>query len=187
MTDASDGGIGACLLQLQDDYLVPLEFASRKLTDAEKKWSTYERETLAIKFAVDKWHQYVVGRKVTIFTDCASLEFLRKAERGRVHRWLLYLQQYDLTIRHIGGDQNCIADWLSRSVEMTDEEDAEVDEMAPAFVAESVDLQHRLPTKSELLVEYKRCDEKELRDTVSDVDGLHYYIRNHKLFVPPHV
>ena len=44
--------------------------------------------------------------------DHKGLEFLRNAERGRIHRWLLYLQQFNIAILHVGGNMNPIANFI---------------------------------------------------------------------------
>lgn len=43
-TDASEKGIGSVLLQEHDGTLFPMEFASRKLKDAERRYAIIERE-----------------------------------------------------------------------------------------------------------------------------------------------
>ena len=114
LTDASDIGLGAVLLQRQKDEFLILEFASRKLIDAEKKWSVRDREATAIKFACQKFHHYISGYKTLVVTDCQSLKFLKESDRGRVQRLWFYLQRYDLQIVHWAGEFNVLADWLSR-------------------------------------------------------------------------
>ncbi|KAL1259008.1 hypothetical protein QQF64_009585 [Cirrhinus molitorella] len=51
-TDASDTGLGAVLSQVQDGKEHPVIFISRKLTPAETRYATVEREALAVKWAV---------------------------------------------------------------------------------------------------------------------------------------
>ncbi|EZG42664.1 putative enzymatic polyprotein [Gregarina niphandrodes] len=58
-TDASELGVGALLKQRQGDAEVPLEFASRKFNPTERRWDTRERELFAVKWAVEKWRDYV--------------------------------------------------------------------------------------------------------------------------------
>ncbi|GFO08094.1 retrovirus-related pol polyprotein from transposon gypsy [Plakobranchus ocellatus] len=59
-TDASDYGIGAVLLQMRSGKLMPCRFASRKLLQREQNYSTIERETLAIVYAVSAY-AFVLG------------------------------------------------------------------------------------------------------------------------------
>lgn len=56
--DSSKDGLGACLLQ--DGH--PVCYASRALTDTEKRYAQIEKELLAIVFAANRFHQYVYGR-----------------------------------------------------------------------------------------------------------------------------
>ena len=60
-TDASDKGLGAVLLQEHNGKLMPVSYASKKLAEREKKYSTIERECLAIVWAVRKFLIYVHG------------------------------------------------------------------------------------------------------------------------------
>ncbi|TNN12381.1 Retrovirus-related Pol polyprotein from transposon 17.6, partial [Schistosoma japonicum] len=103
-TDASDFGIGAVLRQ--DDGVV--EYASRVLTPTEQKYSTIEKECLAIVWAVDKWRPYLLGQPFHIETDYKPLQWLKTARdpRGKLSRWTLRLQEYDFTIGHIPGSRN---------------------------------------------------------------------------------
>jgi len=188
MTDASDVGVGAVLMQEQGDEVVVLEFASRKLTLPERKWTIRDREAVAIKFGCSKFHHFIVGRKTLIITDCQSLTFMKDADCGRVHRLWLYLQRYDLRIVHWNGKFNILADWLSRAVDMTAEEDQEVDEMSMVMCTVSHEMNFvqdcRLPTATEILDAYKMCSVDELRDTYETSDGLRYSVRFDRLFIP---
>lgn len=60
-TDASNEGLGAVLLQYDDGFPFPVAYASRKLLDREKRYSTIERECLAIMFGVQKFNYYLMG------------------------------------------------------------------------------------------------------------------------------
>ena len=128
-TDASDVGIGAVLLQQADGDPAILEVASKTLTAAERKWSTHEREAFAIKWGVDHFRDHLRGARFYILTDHSSLQWLGKAQSGKVLRWSLFLQEYDFTILHVKGEENFIADWLSRSTDDVDE-DALIDSIS---------------------------------------------------------
>ena len=61
--NASGHGLGAALLQEGR----PLAYASRALSNTETRCATIEKEMLAIVFALEKWHQYTLGRPLTVY------------------------------------------------------------------------------------------------------------------------
>lgn len=118
MSDASDTGIGAVLQQHVDNNWQPLGFYSRKLTDAEKKYSTYDRELLSIFAAVKHFRFMVEGSQFIIYTDHKPITFAfsQKADKfsPRQARNLDLIGQFSTDIRHISGKDNIVADALSR-------------------------------------------------------------------------
>lgn len=124
-TDASDVGLGAVLFQKSGEDELPISYASRKLTKAERKYSVTERECLAVLFGVEKFRGYVVGSELTIITDHASLCWLYKLKDpiGRLARWTIRLSQFHFNIVHRRGTQNVVADFLSRHISVLNVED----------------------------------------------------------------
>ena len=59
--DVSQYGIGAVLL---DFKWQPVEYAYRKLTDTEKRYSIVEKEALTTTWAWIKFDTYIVGQRV---------------------------------------------------------------------------------------------------------------------------
>ena len=115
-TDASDAAVGAILEQDFGNGLQPVAFASRKLNDAEMRYSAYERELLGIVWALAQWKHYCRGpHSVIIQTDHAPLRHLpnQASVNTRVWKWINVMQGYNLEIRHIPGKRNP-ADTLSR-------------------------------------------------------------------------
>lgn len=120
-TDASDVGLGAVLLQIDpsdsDARPRPLAFASRVLRDPERRYSTSEKEALAVTWAItEKFDVYLQGKHFTVMTDHANLcgeMKLTKPSTGRLCRMIMKLQEYDFTIAYSRGKDN-IADGLSR-------------------------------------------------------------------------
>lgn len=121
--DASDFGLGAVLSQVQNGEEHVISYLSRSLTKNERKYSTTEKECLAVIFAVEKLRPYLEGTKFTVVTDHYSLKWLNsiKDPVGRIARWALRLQQYDFDIVHRKGKDHVVPDALSRSVPLLDE------------------------------------------------------------------
>ena len=115
-TDASDVAIGAILQQDVRMGLQPIAFASRKLQQAEIRYSAYERELLGIVWALGQWKHYFQGpHPIIIQTDHAPLRHLpnQASVNSRIWKWLSILQGYNVDIQHIPGKRNP-ADSLSR-------------------------------------------------------------------------
>lgn len=114
--DASRDALGAVLLQGGR----PVEFASRTLTDAQRRYAQVEKELLAIVFACERFHQYVFGKeKVIVESDHKPLESIFKkplmSVPARLQRMMLRLQHYDLVVQYKPGKYMYIADTLSRA------------------------------------------------------------------------
>lgn len=119
-TDASLTGIGACLMQNDScGRPQPITFASQKLTPAQSKWSTIEREAYAVIWALGKFEVWTYGAQVNLYTDHNPLKFLTEGvpKNARLQRWSLALSRYQVNIAHKSGKSNVIADALSRLYE----------------------------------------------------------------------
>eukprot|EP00921_Rhytidocystis_pertsovi_P026396 GHVQ01042585.1.p1 GENE.GHVQ01042585.1~~GHVQ01042585.1.p1 ORF type:complete len:304 (+),score=22.05 GHVQ01042585.1:164-1075(+) len=117
LCDASDKGVGVALAQVQEGEVVLLEFASQKFSSTQKNWATREREAYAVVFAAERFASYLCGHRVIVLTDHQSLLWLDHATAGKLARWSLRLQQYQLEVAHLAGEFNCVADFLSRTVD----------------------------------------------------------------------
>lgn len=118
MVDASDHAIGGVLQQQSDTGWVPLSFFSRKLSETQKKYSTYDRELLAVYSVIKHYRHMLEGRHFIIFTDHKPLTFAFKQNpekaSPRQFRQLDFISQFSTDIRHISGQGNIVADTLSR-------------------------------------------------------------------------
>ena len=115
-TDASDFAIGAVLTQDQGKGEQPVAYESRKLSPAEQNYAVHEKELLAIVHAIRLWRMYLEGRRFTVITDHASLEYIKTQANlsRRQARWLETLQANDFEVKYRPGKTNVVADALSR-------------------------------------------------------------------------
>lgn len=118
MVDASDTAIGASLQQFKIDTWQPLGFFSRKLSPSQRKYSTFDRELTAIYEAIKYFRNDIEGRNFTIYTDHKPITFAFNKKRAssspRQERQLDYISQFTTDVRHIAGQDNTVADTLSR-------------------------------------------------------------------------
>ncbi|XP_073025235.1 uncharacterized protein [Primulina eburnea] len=116
MCDASDTALGAVLGQKREKCIHVIYYASMTLSAAQLNYATTEKELLAVVFALDKFRSYLIGSKVVVHTDHSALKYLmsKKDAKPRLIRWILLLQEFDLTIIDRKGTENQVADHLSR-------------------------------------------------------------------------
>lgn len=117
-TDASKFAIGAVLVQRDENGMVnPTHFASRKLQEPGKKYSTFEREALAVTFARKKVRPYLLGSPFAVFPDYWSIQktFSTKKVDKRLAIWLNIMAEYVVEGRHRPGAQNATAYYLPQA------------------------------------------------------------------------
>jgi hypothetical protein len=119
--DACPSGCGAYYGQGEDwTTMQPAGFMSKKFTDAQRSYFTYEHETLGVIEALKKWDDILLGLPlITIVTDHEALKtFMSKSHTGpRQIRWSQWLTRFRLSFIHIPGTKNQSADALSRRFE----------------------------------------------------------------------
>ncbi len=117
-TDASGLGLGAILSQIatSDNMEHPIAYASRSVTAAERNYSITELECLGVIWATHLFRPYLLGHHTTVVTDHQALTWLLKLKQptGRLARWALYLQAYDIEIVYRKGKHHANVDGLSR-------------------------------------------------------------------------
>ena len=116
-TDASNIGIGAALSQSDEaGHDKPVAYYSRKLLPRETRYSTTEKECLAVVDGVRHFSIYLTGTHFTVHTDHQCLQYLDRMKdmHRRLTRYSLLLQPYDFTVQHHAGTCNANADGLSR-------------------------------------------------------------------------
>ncbi|GFX08514.1 retrovirus-related Pol polyprotein from transposon 297 [Trichonephila clavipes] len=117
-TDASNFAIGSVLQQFEAGNWKPISFFSKKLTDAQKNYSTYDRELLGIYLSAKKFKHLLERQNFVIYTDHKPITyaFHQKNEKTspRQLRHLQYISQFSTNICHIKGQDNLVADAFSR-------------------------------------------------------------------------
>ena len=105
--DASNVGVGAVLLQLQDGEEKVISYFSKCLSKSERQYCTTRKELLAVVMAVKHFHPYLLGQRFTVRTDHGSLQWLMRFKNceGQIARWTETLSAYTFTVVH--GAQQC--------------------------------------------------------------------------------
>jgi RNase H-like domain found in reverse transcriptase/Reverse transcriptase (RNA-dependent DNA polymerase)/Integrase zinc binding domain len=187
-TDASDVALGAALAQLSRDGtdIDFVAFASKKLTETQRNWSPTERELYAIVWACEHFQHYIKGSRPLIYSDHKSLEHLTNADSPKVKRWAIRLSEFSPHVTHIGGTSNNVADWLSRSVPLDDNDD----QPEHMFVPEVLHLVHsgerlfKLPTPAEMQAESKLEEASLKPGTLDWYDGVAYGRMSRRMYIP---
>jgi len=117
--DASAAGFGAILMQKKADRKFhPIFYFSKRTTEIESKYHSFELETLSIIYALHRFRTYLLGIKFKIITDCQALSLTlnKKETNPRIARWVLEMQNYDYILEHRSGSRMTHVDALSRQI-----------------------------------------------------------------------
>nr|GEZ98177.1 reverse transcriptase domain-containing protein [Tanacetum cinerariifolium] len=116
MCDASDYAIGAVLGQHKLKHFLPIHYASKTMTEAQIHYTTTEKEMLAVVYAFEKFRPYLVLSKSIVYIDHSALKYLLNKQDAKpwLLRWVLLLQEFDITILDKKGSENLAADHLLR-------------------------------------------------------------------------
>ena len=117
--DASAYGVGGMVAQQVDPNGYPprpLAFFSRTLKEAEKNYSTIDREALGIIHVLSCARSWLLGYRIILRTDHRPLQFIHAncSRNSRLNRWRTLLQEFSPELEYVKGSENVIADWLSR-------------------------------------------------------------------------
>ena len=110
-TDASDYGVGGYLFQTVDGVNQPIAFVSKSLTSAQLQWSVIQKEAYGIYYSCMNLESLLRDRPFTIRTDHRNLLFIKQSSN---HSWYMALSELTFNIEFISGEDNGIADSMSR-------------------------------------------------------------------------
>ena len=157
--DTSSYGLGAVLLQKSNDQWKPVAYASRKLSETEKRYAQIEKEALALTWACEKFSSYIIGKTIDIETDHKPLVPLMSSKDldtmpPRILRFRLRMMRYSFHICHVPGKLLYVADTLSRapvSSKSTDNDAENLEGATEAFISAVVSHLPATPTCLEQL------------------------------------
>ena len=117
VTDASPVGLGAVLIQEKNGISRAVCYASRSLSDVERRYSQTEKEALGIVWGFERFNLYLQGLDTfDLITDHEPLKTIYSSKSkpsARIERWVLRLQPFNYRVRYVKSKDN-IADALSR-------------------------------------------------------------------------
>lgn len=145
ITDASGGGAAGIMLQPDQEgsepasrHFHPVAFWSRKLTDVERRYETYDKELLAIVECFKHWRHYLEGSRypTEVYSDHNNLRYFMTTKQlnGRQARWAMTLSAFDFEVRHLAGKVNP-ADAPSRRPDYVSEGGLWMEDILPTFQA----------------------------------------------------
>ena len=152
-TDASDTQLGAVISQEKK----PIAFYSRKLNDAQKRYTTTEQELLSIVETLKEFRNILLGHDITVYTDHRNLTY-KNFNTDRVMRWRLAIEEYGPELVYIKGERNVVADALSR-LAMKDDVIDNIEFISDQFGLDDKDLPRNMfPLKFKTIAKYQEKD-----------------------------
>uniref|UniRef100_A0A1B0DI95 Reverse transcriptase/retrotransposon-derived protein RNase H-like domain-containing protein n=1 Tax=Phlebotomus papatasi TaxID=29031 RepID=A0A1B0DI95_PHLPP len=114
--DACSKGIAGILIQRKGEDQQAVAYYSRATSDAESRYHSYELETIAVMESLIRFKFYVMGKKITVVTDCKSLveTYKKKDIDPKVSRYWLKMLDYEFDIKYRKKEMMTHADALSR-------------------------------------------------------------------------
>ena len=159
--DASSYGLGAVFTQEMESKWRPVAYASRSMTDTEKRYAQIEKEALAITWACQKFSDYILGKSITIETDHKPLVPLLGTKQldglpPRILRFRLCMYRFTYTILHVPGRHLNVADTLSRAPLPSTAHDDDLEKLAELLMEMQI---AQLPASKEQLETYRSAQQ----------------------------
>ena len=120
VTDASSYAVGAALYNMVDKIPNPVSFFSKKLSESQRAYSTFDRELLGAYLSIHSFKHLIDGHNVVLFSDhkplVSAFHSKNLAKSDRQQRQLSFISEYVTNLEYIKGNSNIVADCLSRNV-----------------------------------------------------------------------
>lgn len=119
-TDSSGVAGSGVLTQIVDNKERVISYFSKKYSKQQRKYSSNEKELLAVMLSLEKFRPYVLGTQFQVITDnmaVAWLLSLKIESKGKLGRWVSKLSEYNIDFVHRAGKDHVLPDALSRAVE----------------------------------------------------------------------
>ena len=133
--DASDFCIGACLAQTRESVLKPIGYFSRTLSRTQLAWPIVDKEGLSIIEALGNWRSMLMLSEVTVYTDNMAAKYILMSDRQSTARRAKLVAHFseneNVTLQHIAGSKNQLADFLSRIHGPFEDDDTEPPQAQP--------------------------------------------------------
>nr|GEZ43013.1 retrovirus-related Pol polyprotein from transposon 17.6 [Tanacetum cinerariifolium] len=102
--------------QRVEKHFRPIHYPSKTMTQAETNYTTTEKEMLAVVYAIEKFRSYLIMNKSIVYTDHSALKYLfaKNDAKARLLHWILLLQEFNFKVIDTKGDENYVANHLSR-------------------------------------------------------------------------
>ncbi|CAF1527039.1 unnamed protein product, partial [Didymodactylos carnosus] len=149
----------------------PVAYVSRTLTTTERKYPISEKECLAIWWCVsEKFRSHLYGQSFVVETDHQNLTSIstKPYKNARIDRWAMKLQDFDFKIKHINGNKNVVADFLSRypSGCIMDEQDKINDVIKTTTIQQPMIA--AVTTRTMQKQNIKSCDDDDQKKNIND-------------------
>lgn len=114
-TDSSDTALGVVLGQMEDNIPYSIYFVRKNISPTELNYMVTEKELLAVLHAIGKFRHYISSYETFVRTNHYVVRFLmnKHITNGRITIWLLFVQEFNITIIDRPGRDNLVANFLS--------------------------------------------------------------------------
>jgi transposase InsO family protein len=121
-TDACTYGAGGYLVQMVPNTTTgtaqerPIAFFSLSFTPTQIKWDIPQKEAYSIYRGIKKFEYLLRDRRFIIKTDHQNITFLNTSPLSMIRKWKIYISEFDSEFDYHKGEDNVVADLISRLV-----------------------------------------------------------------------